>query len=175
MIHPSQNFFRTLLIVILISVAGCGFHLRGEYDIPAVFQKLRILPDLPFDPLQHHLRLTLKTANICVIDNCLEEAKEASILTIVSQGFTERTTAYGPDVQINRATLQFTMVYHIVDKNGKVLIPASTIQVERELTVNPNALLGTEFERKRVREELYVDATLQLIRQISAMHHAPPC
>lgn len=162
-----------ILSFFLLSLLGCGFHLRGDYPLPQEFRIIRILPDNAYDPLFVHLRYSLKNAGARIlIAPC--ETEQPALLTVLSQGFTERTTAYGPDVQINRATLQFTLTYQITDANGKMLIPPSTIQVERELTVNPNAVLGTEFERQRVKDELYNDATLQLIRQIS-MYHANPC
>lgn len=167
-------YSKYLMIGVLgLSVIGCGFHLRAPIPIPAAFQTLRILPDQPFEPLQLALRQTLKSAGIRVVDVSAPIETQASILTIRSQYFSERTTAYGPDVQINRATLQYVVTYNITDCAGKILIPNNTIQVERELTINPNAVLGTEFERDKVKSELYGDATLQLIRQIS-IHHANP-
>lgn len=164
-----------LLLVFILSLglfsSGCGFHLRGQYCIAPEFQVLRIMPIGVFDHLQRTLRQQLKLAKIRVTD-APPEVEKASILTILSQGFTERTTAYGPDVQVNRATLVFNMTYQITDENGRMLIPLSVIEVERELAINPNQVLGTDFERKRVRNELYIDATTQLIRQLSVASNA---
>ncbi len=167
-----NKFCNIFLSLILLMLVGCGFHLRGKLLIPSNLQAMQIVPNISYDPFQRFLRQTLKSNDVRIIEPNDPEAKTAVILTILNQSFSERTVGYGADGQTNRTILQFTANFQVSEPNGKVLIPTSTIQVERELTVNPNAVLGTENERERVKQDLYMDATSQMMRQISVSEYS---
>lgn len=154
---------------LILSLSSCGFHLRGQAPIPSFLKLLRITPHQPFDPFQRALRFQFKTLGGVIVQPCLDDNNFATLplLTILHQNFIERTTAFGPDVQVNRALLEFEMAYQITDAKGQIIVPPSNVLVQRELMINPNAVLGTEYERNRVQEELYIDAALQLCRQLS--------
>ncbi len=160
----------TKLLHLLISFAllvGCGFHLRGTFDIPKAFQILKISPNQPFDNFQRSLKQTLVSNGVQVIPEGNPQALEYVTLTLVSQAFSERTVAYGSDGQPNRAILKFKVIYQLTDSQGKLIVPATSVQVERELTINPSAYLATDNERTRLRNDLTVDAASLLVRQLS--------
>jgi len=152
-------------IVLFSLLAGCGFHLQGTFDIPKAFQIMSIQPNQPFEPFQRRLRQTLKNNGVQIISETPTEG--VSILTILSQGFSERTTAYGNDGQTNRTSLQFQVSFQIIDSKGNIILPNGVILVQRELSVNPNAILSTDVERNRLKNDLYNEAASQLIRQLS--------
>lgn len=168
----STGFFRLIssciLALSLTSCGFCGFHLRGNFDIPEAFRTLIICPDDPFEPFQRVLRQTFKRHCITVVETppCGMKPK-FSTLVLSPIIFEDRNVGYGTDVQVNRATIVLTFAYEIDDPCGKVLLPKTTIQVERDLTVNTNAILGTENERNKIKAELYNDAVSQLMRQLS--------
>lgn len=160
-----------LLSALLLTASGCGFKLRGPYSIPPSFQIIRMVPDDPYDPFQRVLRQNLKNMGIQVLEDCPPDsplAQQASVFSIMSQTLADRVTAYGPDVQVNRTLKQYTMTYQITDSRCAVLVPPTGIQIEREVPVDPNAVLGTQFESNLVRDQLYQDAVQQLMRQISS-------
>lgn len=168
-----------LLCVVVLSFSGCGFHLRGDLCIPDFLRVLAISPDQPFEPFQRILRRTLKENQVQVIEGCSLGANLATnggayipnILCIMKQTFSERNIAFGSDVQVNRVLLQFRVEYQVTNREGEVIVECNTLQVERELTINPNAVLGTDHDRQRVQNELYNDAAVQLIRQLSFACH----
>lgn len=169
MLHGDRRLLKLcLLFVVIGTLAGCGFHLRGDLCIPRPLQVLAISPDLPFDPFQRILRRTLKDNQVQVVGLCsINNECPANVLCIVNQKFSERNIAFGSDVQVNRVLLQFTVEYQITDREGNIIVDCNKLQVERELTINPNAVLGTDHDRQRVQNELYNDAAVQLIRQLS--------
>src|SRR5215467_12165852 len=166
----ARNDVRVLLKILIVAVAflattGCGFQLRGQVALPAAFQRLKLCPEDRFNDFQRILRRNLKLNGICVIDSCQAEA--VNTLSITNQGFSERNIAYGSNAQVNRVLLQFQLQYQILDPDCQVICPENTLRVERELVINPNAIVGTETERHQVEAELYQDAAIQLIRQLS--------
>lgn len=158
----------------LLLMMGCGFHLRGVFSIPSALRTLHILPYQPFDPFQRALRQTLKRNEVLVINAEMAAAKSAATLTILNQALSERVVAYGSDGQANRAILELKLSYQLSDPQGKLLFSNGSVEVERELTINPNAVLGSQNERTRLQADLYVDAALQLVRQLSALCASTP-
>lgn len=160
---------RFILVTLLFStLLGCGFHLRGAYTISSEFKNLRLQPSTPFDPFQKLLRRALKTNEINIIEEDTNPAIKACVLVILNQNFSEQITAYGSDGQANRAMLRFQMTYQLLNSDGTLIVDNGQIQVQRELSINPNALLSTENERSRIKNELCSDAALQFMRQLSA-------
>jgi len=165
MFKSSSKFIT--LIAFFCLLASCGFHLRGNFDIPNSLRIMRILPNQPFDPFQRSLKKTLISNGVQVVTDEDPRAKDSAKLTLQSQLFSERNVAYGSDGQPNRALLTFNVSYQISDAQGKLLIPGASVQVERELTLNPTAYLATDNERARLRNDLIIDAASQLARQLS--------
>lgn len=154
-------------VMVLFLLTGCGFHLRGTFSIPKSLQTLQILPNQPYDTFQRVLRQFLKSNNIKIVDHNVEEATKVATLTILGQAFSERTIAYGSNGLPNRAVLELKITYQLTNPQGNPVGVNTVVVVERELTLNPLAVLGTDNERNRLQADLYRDAASQLVRQLS--------
>ena len=154
-------------MIVLSLLTGCGFHLRGAFSIPQSLQTLQILPDQPYDAFQRALKQFLKSNHITLVEQTTENKKPVTTLTIVSQAFSERAIAYGSNGLPNRAVLELNISYQLSNPQGKLLRDNALVTVERELMLNPNAVLGTDNERSHLQVELYRDAASQLVRQLS--------
>jgi LPS-assembly lipoprotein len=171
--NPCNQTRFFILLSVLFVLSGCGFHLRGAFSIPPFLHVLNVSPNQPFDPFQRALIRTLKSNKIEVVDISMAKTKGAALLTLFSQAFSERTIAYGSDGQPNRAILELKITYQLTDPQGKVIVSDATVEVERELTLNPNAVLGTQNERNRLQSDLHLDAASQLVRQLSTLPTRP--
>lgn len=154
-------------IAILSLLAGCGFQLRGAFSIPSSLQTLQILPYQPYDTFQRTLKQFLKNNEVKIIEQNIDNTVQVAKLTILSQGFSERTIAYGSNGLPNRAVLELKISYQLTNAQGKILGNNTLLFVERELMLNPNAVLSTDNERNHLHAELYRDAASQLVRQLS--------
>ncbi|MBP9764166.1 MAG: hypothetical protein KBD03_02490 [Gammaproteobacteria bacterium] len=154
-------------IITLSLLTGCGFHLRGAFSIPPSLQTLQILPNQPYDAFQRALKQFLKSNNIKIVEQNIENTVPVATLTILSQAFSERAIAYGSNGLPNRAVLELKISYQLTDVQGKPLGNNTLVTVERELMLNPNAVLGTDNERSHLQADLYRDAASQLVRQLS--------
>lgn len=174
MTSPLCRRCSSLLVILVLLLSGCGFHLRGVFSIPESLQRLQILPIHSFNALQRPLKQRLKSNAVTLISAGDHASLKPATLTLLNEAFSERTIAYGSDAQPNRAILQLTIRYQLTDPTGKVLVDNGTVLVERELSLTPNATLGTDNERKRLQSDLYGEAASQLILQIIAPSHANP-
>lgn len=157
-----QAFF---LMTFLLVLSSCGFHLRGSFTIPPQLQRLAIRPYQPYDPFQRQLQKILKSNDVYIKEGDLD--KNLPSIQLLSQDFSERVIAYGSDGQPNRAILQYLVIYQILDPQNRTSQEERRVQVEREITLNPNATLSTDNERNRLRNDLYSDAAFALVRQLS--------
>lgn len=154
-------------MIVLSLLTGCGFHLRGTFSIPPSLQTLQILPNQPYDAFQRTLKQFLKSNNIKIVEQNIENTIPVATLTILSQAFSERAIAYGSNGLPNRAVLDLKISYQLTNAQGKPFGSNTLVTVERELMLNPNAVLGTDNERSHLQADLYRDAASQLARQLS--------
>lgn len=157
------------ICILYIGLIGCGFHLRGTIHVPPELQVLKIWPNDPFNRFQKTLRSTLQQNGVLIVDAPTEGVQCPATLSIISEQLIERVIAYGVDGQNNRIVLQLTVVYQITTASDQMLISPMTIQVEREMNVVPNAVLGTNREREKIISELYIDATSQMMRNLTPL------
>jgi LPS-assembly lipoprotein len=154
---------RFWMMISVLLLTGCGFHLRETLNIAEQYQPLCIEPLNVSDPFQRILRQQLKAHHVRLATS---ENTQAVRLHI-QQASTERALAYSTTGQTNRIILQFTLTYHITDPQGNILFPETLLQAERELTFNPNMTLSTDQERQQLLTDLWRDTATQLIQQLA--------
>lgn len=157
------NFFRVLsFATIFFVLTGCGFHLRGSYDIPAYLETVYISPEQPFEPFQQSLRKALKKQQIQILDKPNEDS---TILTLNVPNIVEEVLAYGPSGQPQRVAIRYSIGYTLSVPSMNTV--SRTIQRSRTLTQNNNSLLSNTNEFRTAESELIQEVTYSLIRQIS--------
>ncbi len=151
---------------------GCGFHLRGSYEIPEELKYLQLSPEQPYDPLQRTLRKMLAGNGVQLMPVADSDAdKPPSTLTIQHQSFEERPIAYGMDGQAIRVRLELRLEY-TVELQPQHHRYENTIRVQREFMIDPRNMLATENERQRLKEDLFEEAAAQCVSALS-LYKAP--
>lgn len=166
-VKSALALFMSIFMLSGLFMQGCGFQLRGQFFIPTALKILKITPNQPSDPFHRALKSILKSNGVQIIDSDHQAPGGYSMLTIVNQTLSDRTIAYGSDGQPNRSILELKIQYEVTDITGKLIV-SGTAQVDRELIITPNAILGTENQRTRILSDLSLDAASQVARQLSA-------
>jgi len=158
-----------ILVLGLLTLCSCGFHLRGHAAIPAELMSLRITPFAPYEPFHKMLRQSLKYAGVQIVQD-IESNQQIPILNISAPQFTERTVAYGRDGQAHRVSLILKIPYLLKDPQGRFQVPDHLIELQREINVNPNVILGAVNEKATVQKEMLREAVSQLFWQLSVIN-----
>lgn len=171
MVKKTLYFF---IIVGLTIINGCGFHLRGSYNIPEFLKRLEIIPTQSMDPFQRMLKRVLMSNGIELIqpshlENTDSDEQSISTLTILHQDFQEQALAYALDGQLKRARLSLQIEYQLDTKTPQKSIQGQ-VRVSRELDIEPNNILSTDHERQRLKNDLSTEAALQLVFQLSMQY-----
>ena len=153
--------------IVLLAVAGllaaCGFHLRGEYNVPfaSVFLSttgasqvaVKLRRELTNSPTK--LMPTAKDAEAQL--NISGEKRERIILSLSSAG------------RVREYQLKLRLLYQLVDNAGGVPIPTSEIQLQRIMTYDDSQVIAKQQEEAMLYKDMEQDAASQILRRLTAI------
>jgi LPS-assembly lipoprotein len=146
-------------------LTACGFHMRGEVQLPATMQRVYVQIVDPFSPLKRDLDAAMLRAGATV-----EEHAGDGIAEIVVSAVTLAPVvrSVGANAYVN----EFSMVYHvevqISDGANKVLIPKTVIEQSRDYTFDQTQAIGTTAEQDEIKKEMERDMVQAILRKVDA-------
>lgn len=160
--HKLSTLFILLFTSLLLT--ACGFHLRGASTFPF---KTIFVTGSESTPLGLALRRNLKSQNNVqltqeaneadVVLDLLSERPEKVILSLTVQGF------------VREYTLNSYLTFQVRDKDGKVVLPPTTIMASRAISYNENVVLSKAVEEAALFKEMQGDLIQQVVRRLSAL------
>lgn len=155
---------RALSVLLLASLAGCGFHLRGSTpDSRLAFESVYV--EAPSGtPLERELRGAVRTGGTrlavdpkaaTVVLRILNEARERKILTLNAQG------------QVREFSLTYRVNFEVADAANRKLLPPSEIALQSVLSYSESQALAKETEERMTFDDLRRDAISQIMRQLA--------
>ena len=87
------------LLILCLTLIGCGFKLRGSLVIPQYLRTVYITPYEPYEPLQTVLRLRLKNNNVKILT---KPNTNVTMLEVSRPSSSEHVLAYGSSGEVQR-------------------------------------------------------------------------
>jgi LPS-assembly lipoprotein len=158
-----------LLITVLFN--GCGFKLRGDYNLPSGIQQLQLSSTQKNAPLRRVLSRQLETFDINVLDNTVKDNEEQRIdakLFLQSDQLERRLLSLFSTGQV----AEYELVYNI---KYQIQLPGEDTQfmefdVTREYQDDPDAVLAKSRELDLIQHEMRNEAAARIIRQIASSY-----
>lgn len=151
------------LLSLLVALNACGFHLRGNVELPSVLQDTYIDSKAPFTGMARALRTQLERSGATV----LEARQQASaILTVVSERSEGRVLSVGSSGKATEYELFDEAVFSVSDPGGKTLIEQQTVRITRDLVFDPNELLGKLSEAEGIHKQMRENLARQILLRI---------
>lgn len=145
--------------VIAMTLAGCGFHLRGQASLP--FDSMYISGPATFTtPLARSVRAGSKTRVVTdpkqaeVTLQIINELRERSILSLSGAG------------RVQELQLRYRVSFRLINKAGSELIPSDEILLKRDLLYSDSDVLGKEQEEALLYRDMQTDAVQQVVRRL---------
>jgi LPS-assembly lipoprotein len=159
---------RWLALALLASpLHGCGFKPVGADAMPFSSVYVAVGDYASFGAeLRRYLERYSKTrladtpGDADAVIEILSETQQQQVLSINSAG------------RVQEYLLRYQVAYRVRNRSGNELVPASTIQLERDLTYDDNAALGKENESAFLYRNMKLDAVDQLVRRLSLVNPA---
>ena len=160
---------RTVLAVaLLLTLAACGFRLRGTANVP--FETLYLPGATGGIALDLKRNIQIGT-NAKVVDDAAkaqavmqftEEAKQKEVLSLTGTG------------KVREFQLRYRVGFRVHDGKGGEYVPQSTIQLTRDVTFNDTEILAKEQEEQILFRDMQTDMVQQILRRLAAAKKPTP-
>jgi len=164
----------SFLILPLLVLGSCGFHLRGRVDVPLWLNNVSIIIEQGQRDLESLLKEQLGAYKINVID---EPSRASYWLIIENDHFQQNISSISSSTTPRQYQLGYVVQFRLQDAKGADIIPSNQIVITRHITINSDRILGSNDEEALQKNEMTRDATLQILYRIShnsQTPHTPP-
>ena len=153
---------RALILLVAISLAGCGFQLRGAAKLP--FDTVYIAAAAGGIALD--LKRNIQAGTDAKV---VDEAKKAEALLQFTREERQKVilslTATG---RVREFQLRYIVGFRVVDGKGDVFVPPSTIELTRDITFSDADVLAKESEEQLLYRDMQNDMVQQIMRRLAA-------
>lgn len=154
------------LLCLMFLLTSCGFHLRGLINLPPDFKSVTIVnQNQEINPaFIQTLKAVINAQHVKIEDN---HHKSQYFIILEQNRFNQVLTNVAASTVPRQYQLSYSIQFQFTDANGKELMPAQTITILREVTINNDRILGSKFESELIEQEMHQNAALQLLARIS--------
>ncbi len=155
---------RLLLVLGLLLLGGCGFHLRGSFEVPAEASPIQVTGSAS-GPV-NKLRQALRHADVPLVE---ETAKAKTVIHVFKEDFDRRVLAVDARGKAVEFELSYKLTFNIEDSSGKELVPRQSLEIKRN-QINPETgvILGKIEEETYIRADMEQDAVERVLQRLRA-------
>jgi LPS-assembly lipoprotein len=162
-----------LLLALLLSLSGCGFQLRGDFNPPATAMPIHIVAEkAPY--IATALKNSLEDQGIELFDrSACVKLKPAAACVPQTRIFLRHEELRQRNLSISSITqrlqeveLHYSVEMELRDKQDHILMPPRRFEFQRDFSYDESAPLATAAEAEYLREELRHDMLTTLIRTV---------
>lgn len=146
-----------LMLILVATLSGCGFQLRGNYQLPETLQSVS-LESYVSKELSEHMKQRFVHSGIKVLD-----AEEPTV-RLISDKLERRTLSLFESGQVAEYELLYQVKYQLVQ--GNQLLLERTVEVARDYQDDPNFALAKTREREMLVDEMRAEASRRILQQI---------
>ncbi len=154
---------RALFLLFLSTVLfGCGFHLRGQVELASVMATPWVTGQDP--ELVTHLRRGLRQSGV----NPVKDSAAATVfIDLTTVEYSRSVKSVDSKGIATGYTLQYNVIYRVVEPTGQVLIPNSQLSFSRDLIYQSAQLLQKKEEEKVLKASMRNEIVGRIIRRLS--------
>lgn len=156
----------SVVIVTLLIIAGCGFHLRGAVNLPESIKTMYVQGL----NLQRGVGLTLKrhliSNGIVIVE---DYQKGNAVLDILENKYERRVLSVGSSAKVSEYELYGRITFKVTDGSGAVLAEEQSVEAQKDYQFNQDEVLGAGEEESALREELEQRLVRSIMRRLEAI------
>lgn len=153
----------------LVLLAGCGFQLRGSFDLPPEWEKLQLVTGSPNGELAREVRESAARAGV----EWLPRSEANYIVQLGGEQFQRRNRTIGASARASEFELQMRTTLRVLDRDGRELLPETEFDTLRVITNDPNNIAGKAGETELVRREMRQALARQVLQQLRFLAEKP--
>ena len=156
-----------MLALLLASVAGCGFRIRGTAEVP--FDTL-YLPGATSGIALDLKRYIQAGTNARVVD---DPAKAEAVMQFTEEARQKEVLSLTGTGKVREFQLRYRVGFRVHDNKGTDFVPPSVIQLTRDVTFNDAEILAKEQEEQLLFRDMQTDMVQQILRRLAAAKRQP--
>ena len=159
------NWSTLVVVLILTSPVGCGFHLRGAVEIPPELNPLYIQA-APGSAVRRAIEDQLTGSAVILAP---DPGPAKLILRVLSEDRFSRVAAVDSSGKVLAYELHYLVRFDVVGKDGKERVPAQTLDLVRTFD-NPDVeVLGKQLEEELIFQDFATDAADRILMRLRAV------
>jgi LPS-assembly lipoprotein len=151
----------TFIMLIFLLLSACGYHLRGDIELPAELKSIYL--EGASAQLREQFKKAIESSTVQLVDT---RAAAGMIITVANEDTLKRSLSLGTGGRSNQYGLEYRLNYEITDAKEKVLQKSQPIEVKREYFNDQQLILGKDNEEVVIRTEMYQQAVRTMINQV---------
>ena len=161
-----------VLVLLSISVAACGFHLRGNIPLPEGIQSMYV--DAPEGNFKDALEEVLTNAGAQLATG----SRGGDVILTIKKAATNRTVGTLDERgKANSYNLRFTVEYELngvaAEEQAESIREAKLIE-SRRYNFDPDLVLESESEEAELQSDMEESIALRIVRQLSTLTSYSP-
>lgn len=159
---------RALAILLALALSGCGFQLRGTAELPfATIFVPGATAGVALD-IKRNIQSGTRTRVVDDVKSAeavlqfLQETREKHILSLTGTG------------RVREFQLRYRVGFRLHDAKGGEFVPASTIELTRDVTYNDAQVLAKETEDQLLYRDMQFDMVQLIMRRLATAQRPKP-
>lgn len=153
----------TIIVIFNLLLTGCGFHLRGQSDLP--FNSVYIIAE-EGSPLATELKRMLRFTSGTRIQNSPKDAD--AVLEITEETRDKVILSLSGGGRVREYELRYRARFRVHDNANKDLLTPGEITLRRDFTYNDAQVLAKEAEESLLFRDMERDAAQQILRRLNS-------
>ncbi len=153
-----------IIVTIGLLISACGFHLRGDIELPALYERVHIV-DRGNTAVAKPLAEFLQNVGSDIVSRP-EEA--TAVITLLSRGTQRRALAVGGK-SIREYELQLNVSFIVQNGLGEQIGVQQNVSMTRTYRNDPDDVLGKGNEEAVIIDEMNRDILPQILFRLKAL------
>lgn len=155
-----------LAAVLAMTLAACGFQLRGNYRVPDFLTGVSLKLPAGTQQLATELRLALERKNIGADGGDIQ-------LEIANEKLNRQASSVDSRARAAEYILVYTVDFRINSTDGRAIGALESLILRRSYQYSTENVVGKNTEEETLVRELRADAAQQIVRQLAALQTSP--
>lgn len=151
-------------IALCLLVAGCGFQLRGQADLP--FERIYVETQ-GFSLFAAELMRVIQSGDAVEVMDSPEEAEV--VLKVLNERRERKILSLRSSGAVSEFLLVYRVSYRVTDNQNEDLVAPSQIELRRAMTYDDQVILGKESEEELLFRNMQADAVQQMLRRLAVV------
>ncbi len=155
---------RNILLLGVLLLSACGFHLRGVNNVP--FETLYVQDSSAAASISRDLKRSLSTSGVTLVSS---PEKAQGSLDLMSETFDKRILSLSGNGRVREYEIIYKVVFRLRNAGEELWGEPQTVEQRRDYTYNDAQTLAKEAEENRLRADMRSDMVRELLRRLNTL------